>query len=246
MILPTYSERATLPGVVARILAAVPTAEILVVDDNSPDATGEWAEAFAAKESRVNVINRAQKEGLGPAYIAGFDWALSRRFSVIVEMDADGSHQPEELPALLEAVANGADLAIGTRWIAGGSVENWPRYRQFISRAGTRYARALLGSRLHDLTSGYRAFSRDALESLDLSKIDAQGYAFQIELAWHLESAGATIVEVPITFVERLHGRSKMSSRIVVEAFLRVTGWRIAGRNTKSLTTDKSSAGRFR
>ncbi len=229
MVIPTYNERENLLPLAARILTTVPAIDILVVDDNSPDGTGDLADELASTDPRVSVLHRTAKNGLGPAYVAGFRWALERDYIRIVEMDADGSHRPEELPALLAAVAAGADLAIGARWIPGGRVVNWPWYRQLISRAGTFYARILLRSSLHDITSGYRAYRRSALESLHLSTLSAQGYAFQIELAWRIERQGRPIREVPITFVEREHGASKMTTRIVVEALTQVTRWGLFG-----------------
>ena len=228
-ILPTYSEIATLEGIVLRLHAAVPDLAILVVDDNSPDGTGDWANNFAAGDDRLTVLHRTVKEGLGPAYVAGFRWALERGYGTIVEMDADGSHRVDQLPLLLEAVESGAALAIGSRWIPGGSIVNWPWYRQAISRIGTSYARIMLHSSLHDITSGFRAFSRSALESADVSTLSAAGYAFQIELAWRIERQGLPITEVPITFVEREFGRSKMTTRIVIEALSKVTSWGLRG-----------------
>ncbi|MCX7522917.1 polyprenol monophosphomannose synthase [Microbacterium sp. STN6] len=232
VIIPTYCEAESLEALLRRVLAVQPAVDVLVVDDNSPDGTGALADRIAGDESRVHVLHRPGKQGLGPAYIAGFRWALGRDYAVIVEMDADGSHQPEQLPRLLTAVTDGADLAIGARWVAGGRIENWPWYRIAISRLATRYARLLLRSRLHDITAGYRAYRREALASLDLDALSAEGYAFQIELAWRLESAGADIREVPITFVEREHGRSKMTLRIVAEALLRVTAWGLQPRRS--------------
>jgi len=231
VVIPTYNERESLPILLEQLLEVSPPLSILVVDDNSPDGTGLFADELAAREPRIAVLHRTEKEGLGPAYVAGFGWALEREFSIIVEMDADGSHLVEELPSLIAAVQNGAALAIGSRWVKGGTIVNWPRYRQAISRAGTAYARVLLRSQLHDITSGFRAFSRAALESVDLSSLGAAGYVFQIELAWRIERQGLPIREVPITFVERAHGSSKMTTRIVVEALGKVTLWGLRGPN---------------
>ncbi|RNE67319.1 polyprenol monophosphomannose synthase [Cryobacterium tepidiphilum] len=225
VVIPTYCERESLPALVTRLLAVTPAVDVLIVDDNSPDGTGDLADEISRTTPRVQVLHRDSKQGLGPAYVAGFRWALHNGYDRVVEMDADGSHQPEQLPALLAALDGGAALAIGSRWVPGGRVVNWPWYRRLISRAGTQYARILLRSRLHDITSGYRAFPRRALEAVDLGSLSAHGYAFQIELAWRLERSGAAISEVPITFVEREHGRSKMTLRIVVEALVRVTRW---------------------
>ena len=229
VVIPTYCERDNLAPLLQRLLSAVPDVDVLIVDDNSPDGTGAVADALAAAETRVTVLHRAHKQGLGPAYVAGFRWALERDYAMVVEMDADGSHQPEQLPALLAALHDGASLAIGSRWIPGGRVVNWPWYRRAISRAGTQYARLLLRSRLHDITSGYRVYRRAALESIDLSSLSADGYAFQIELAWRVERAGGGIREVPITFVERTRGQSKMTLRIVLEALVHVSRWGILG-----------------
>ena len=225
VVIPTYCERESLPPLVERLLAAAPTVDVLVVDDNSPDGTGDLADEISRAEPRVHVLHRPGKQGLGPAYVAGFRWALDAGYDRIVEMDADGSHQPEQLPALLAGLDGGAALAIGSRWVPGGRVVNWPGYRRLISRAGTQYARLLLRSRLHDITSGFRAFPRRTLETVDLASLSAHGYAFQIELAWRVERSGAGISEVPITFIEREHGSSKMTFRIVFEALMRVTRW---------------------
>jgi dolichol-phosphate mannosyltransferase len=242
VVVPTYCEAETVEAIIERVLAADPLLHVLIVDDNSPDGTGELAKSLAAKESRLFVLERPGKAGLGAAYIAGFEWALQRDYEVIVEMDADGSHQPEELPLLLTAVEAGAGLAVGTRWMPGGRVLNWPRRRKLISRAGTLYARLLLGSKLRDITSGYRAFRATTLSEVLRREISSHGYSFQIEMAWNVERSGAFIVEVPITFIERAHGNSKMSSRIVIEAIGRVTHWGITRRRTRvqanSLTAD--------
>jgi len=229
VIIPTFNERDNLAETVVRVLRAVPSAALLVVDDGSPDGTGEIADQLAREHEQVHVLHRSQKRGLGAAYLAGFRWALDRDFDIIVEMDADGSHSAGELPRLLDA-ARGADLVIGTRWMPGGSVLNWPAYRRAISRIGTGYARILLHSRLRDITSGYRAFRADALRALDLDAITSEGYCFQIEMAWQLERARATVTEVPISFVERSRGRSKMTTAIVAEALWKVTCWGIADR----------------
>ena len=226
VVLPTYNERESLPGVIARIRAAVPEAHILVVDDNSPDGTGDLADALA--DDHVAVLHRAAKQGLGRAYLAGFERAFSGRYTYVAEIDADGSHDPAELPAMLALAVGGADLVIGSRWIAGGSVRNWPWLRRAISRAGNGYSRVMLRSRIHDITAGFRVFRVSALQSAHLDGVSSQGYCFQVEMAWRLESAGATVIEHPITFVERQQGRSKMHLGIVTEALLRVTGWGLA------------------
>jgi dolichol-phosphate mannosyltransferase len=225
VVVPTYQEADNVESAVRRVLAAVPTAHVLVVDDNSPDGTGEIAARLAAADGRVHVVHRAGKQGLGAAYLAGFHWALDRDYDAVVEMDADGSHKPEQLPRLLAALDSGADLVLGSRWVPGGAVENWPLSRQLLSRAGNHYVRIALGVPLRDATGGYRAFRRSTLERLDLSDVASQGYCFQVDLAWRTVQAGLRVLEVPITFVERQRGASKMSGAIVREALWRVTVW---------------------
>lgn len=230
VIVPTYNEIGNLAAVLGRLRQALPAADVLVVDDASPDGTGALADTLAANDPGVSVWHRSVKEGLGRAYVGSFERALAAGYSFIVEMDADGSHDPAELPAMLATAASGADLVLGSRWVPGGAVRNWPWIRQAISRAGNAYARIVLGSDVHDLTSGFRVFRAAALRSLDLSTVSSQGYCFQVELAWRLERQGAQIVEHPITFVERAVGRSKMHAGIVAEALLRVTGWGLTRR----------------
>lgn len=222
---PTYNERDNVASIVGRLRAAVPNADVLVVDDGSPDGTGAVADELASADPQVHVLHRTAKAGLGAAYIAAFEWALARDYGVVVEMDADGSHAPEQLPDLLAAVNAGADLALGSRWIAGGEVKDWPRSRMLLSRGGNTYARLMLGVPIRDITGGYRAFRRELLEQLPLGSIESQGYCFQVDLAWRSVLLGARVVEVPITFVERTAGASKMSRDIVAEALWRVTGW---------------------
>jgi dolichol-phosphate mannosyltransferase len=229
-IIPTYNELESLPKTLGRLRSAVPASDVLVADDNSPDGTGALADAIAAEDPQVHVLHRKGKEGLGAAYIAGFRWALERDYDVIVEMDADGSHQPEQLPSLLDAVDAGADLVIGSRWVKGGSVVNWPFYRQLISRTGSTYARIMLGLGLKDITAGYRAFRRTTLEKLDFDAVESRGYGFQVDLANRVAKMGLKVVEVPVTFVERELGSSKMSGNIVVEAMVNVTRWGLAER----------------
>lgn len=230
VIVPTYNEIGNLAAVLGRLRQAVPAADVLVVDDASPDGTGALADSFAADDPSVSVWHRAAKAGLGRAYVDSFERALAAGYSFVVEMDADGSHDPAELPAMLAIAASGADLVLGSRWVTGGAVRNWPWLRQAISRVGNTYARAVLGSAVHDLTSGFRVFRAEALRSVDLHAVSSQGYCFQVELAWRLERQGARIVEHPITFVERAVGRSKMHAGIVAEALLRVTGWGLTKR----------------
>jgi len=225
VVLPTYNERASLEDTVRRIRQTLPDATVLVVDDASPDGTGQLADSLAAADHGVEVLHRSAKEGLGAAYIAGFTWALHHDFAVVVECDADGSHQPEQLVSLLDALTDQVSLVIGTRWMPGGSVRNWPGYRRLISRLATSYARLMLRSKLRDVTSGFRAFRADALRTIDYTGAAAHGYCFQIELAWRVERAGLRVVEVPIDFVERAEGRSKMTFGIVLEALWLVTWW---------------------
>jgi dolichol-phosphate mannosyltransferase len=232
VIIPTYDERENLPLIADRVRRAVPEAEILVADDNSPDGTGEVADRLAQDDPAIHVMHRAGKQGLGAAYLAGFAWALEQGFDVAVEMDADGSHQPEQLPRLLDALHD-ADLVLGSRWVDGGQVRNWPRSREVLSRGGNTYTRLALGIPLRDATGGYRAFRRTALETLDLAAVESQGYCFQVDLAWRAVQAGLRVVEVPITFVEREIGDSKMSQRIVTEALWRVTVWGARHRATQ-------------
>ncbi|HAM27182.1 MAG TPA: dolichol-phosphate mannosyltransferase [Microbacteriaceae bacterium] len=228
VILPTYNEIESLASVIGRIRQSVPLADVLIVDDSSPDGTGELAEKLAAEDPGLSVLHRTAKEGLGRAYLAGFDFALEQDYLYVVEIDADGSHDPAELPAMIELARAGADLVIGSRWVPGGSVRNWPWLRQAISRLGNSYARAALRSDIRDITSGFRVFKAEALRSLHLSAVSSQGYCFQVELAWRLERNGGVVVESPIIFVERAAGRSKMHLGIVIEALVRVTIWGIA------------------
>jgi dolichol-phosphate mannosyltransferase len=227
VVVPTYDERLNLEPVVGRVRSAVPAADVLVVDDASPDGTGEIADRLAAEDDQVHVLHRVGKQGLGSAYLAGFGWGLQRGYDVLVEMDADGSHQPEQLPDLLAALAD-ADLVLGSRWVPGGSVVNWPRSRELLSRGGNTYVRVALGLQLRDATGGFRAFRRETLDKLDLDAVASQGYCFQVDLARRAVSQGLRVVEVPIEFVEREHGVSKMSGAIVREALWRVTVWGLA------------------
>jgi dolichol-phosphate mannosyltransferase len=232
VIVPTYNERDNLELIAGRLHAAVPEAHLLVVDDNSPDGTGKIADELADSSDWVHVLHRTGKEGLGAAYLAGFAWAREQGYDVVVEMDADGSHAPEQLPRLLAALED-ADLVLGSRWVQGGQIVNWPKSRELLSRGGNAYTRLALGMPIKDATGGYRAYRRPALdEVLDTPRDQAasQGYCFQVDLAWQMYRAGRRVVEVPITFVERERGESKMSRAIVVEALWRVTGWGVKHR----------------
>ncbi|MFD8809383.1 polyprenol monophosphomannose synthase [Streptomyces sp. NPDC059597] len=229
VIIPTYNEAENIKAIVGRVRKAVPAAHVLVADDNSPDGTGKLADELAAADDHVKVLHRKGKEGLGAAYLAGFRWGLEHDYGVLVEMDADGSHQPEELPRLLTAL-KGADLVLGSRWVPGGRVVNWPKSREAISRGGSLYSRLALDLPLRDITGGYRAFRRETLEGLGLAEVASQGYCFQVDLARRSVKAGYHVVEVPITFVEREFGDSKMSKDILVEALWRVTAWGVGDR----------------
>jgi dolichol-phosphate mannosyltransferase len=229
VIIPTFNEAENLAEIVGRVRAAVPAADILVADDNSPDGTGEIADKLAASDDHVHVLHRPGKQGLGAAYLAGFGWALDRGYGAVVEMDADGSHDPAELPALLAALAD-ADLVVGSRWVPGGTVRNWPRSRELLSRGGNAYARIMLGLSVHDATGGYRVYRAATLNDIELHSVRSQGYCFQIDLTLRAVRAGKKVVEVPITFTGRAHGNSKMSRAIVAEALWKVTEWGIAGR----------------
>ncbi|WP_193104534.1 polyprenol monophosphomannose synthase [Brachybacterium sp. FME24] len=235
VVIPTYDEREALPGTLARVRTAVPAAHVLVVDDSSPDGTGQWAEAVAARDQNVHVLHRAGKEGLGPAYLAGFAWGLARDYEQLVEMDADASHRPEQLPSLLEAVRRGADLAIGSRWVPGGRVHDWPVTRQVLSRGANLYVRALMGLGVQDATAGYRVFRAALLRRLITGDIASQGYCFQVDMTRRARDEGAVITEVPIDFDERTEGVSKMSPRIVREALVLVTLWGLSRRTQQLL-----------
>ncbi len=229
VIIPTFNEAENLPRAVEQVRRFAPEVHILVVDDASPDGTGDIADDIAARDSAVHVLHRSGKAGLGAAYLAGFDWALERGYDVIVEMDADGSHRAEDLPRLLAALTD-ADVVLGSRWVPGGEVVNWPRSREVLSRGGNLYTRLALGIPLRDATGGYRAFRADVLRSIALDDVASQGYCFQVDLAWRAVQRGFRVREVPITFVEREIGTSKMSRSIVAEALWRVTQWGAAHR----------------
>jgi dolichol-phosphate mannosyltransferase len=227
--MPCYQERASLEATVNQLFDAQPEINLLIIDDASPDGTGALADALAEADSRISVLHRGGKLGLGSAYLAGFSWAIEREYDLIIEMDADGSHQALHLAEMLTA-AGGADLVIGSRWVPGGAVANWPASRIAISKIGNGYARFMLQSRVRDLTAGFRVYRRELLERLIATPIVAEGYAFQVELAVRADRLGAAITEVPITFIERQHGRSKMSLKIVIEALTLVTRWGVAAR----------------
>jgi dolichol-phosphate mannosyltransferase len=232
VIIPTYNEAENVERIVSRVRTAVPEVHVLVADDNSPDGTGEMADKIAERDGNVHVMHRKGKEGLGAAYLAGFRWGIDNGYAVLVEMDADGSHQPEELYRLLTAL-RGADLVLGSRWVPGGKVVNWPKSRLILSRGGSTYSRLMLGVPIRDVTGGYRAFRKETLLGLGMDEVASAGYCFQVDLAWRAVRAGFKVTEVPITFVEREHGASKMSRNIVFEALARVTAWGLSARVEK-------------
>lgn len=232
VLIPTYNERENLPRIVARVRAAVPSVDILVLEDNSPDGTGEVADRLAAEDPAVQVMHRPGKQGLGAAYKAGFAWAIEHGYDAAVEMDADGSHQPEQLPALLRA-AEGADLVIGSRWVRGGSVVNWPFHRKVISVGGNVYVKVMLGLSVNDATAGFRVYRTSALRIMQLDRVSSAGYGFQVDMTAELLRHGLTAVEVPIEFVEREIGESKMSGNIVTEAFVNVGKQGVALRSSQ-------------
>jgi dolichol-phosphate mannosyltransferase len=226
VVIPTYNEIDNLTEITRRVLAASDQVDILVVDDNSPDGTGRLADELARASHRISVLHRPGKSGIGNAYRAGFGWGLRAGYEFLVEMDGDGSHRPEQLPALLDG-ARRADVVLGSRWVAGGGAANWAFRRQLLSRAGSLYARVALALPFRVITGGYRVFRATALKALGYQSVEAQGYCFQIEMLWRAREAGLAIVEVPIDFAERLTGSSKMSMAIVIEAITRVTAWGI-------------------
>jgi dolichol-phosphate mannosyltransferase len=243
VVIPTYDERENIEWIVGRLRRAVPSVDVLVVDDGSPDGTGEIADRLAAEDPQVTVLHRTEKAGLGAAYLHGFRVALERGYDVIGEMDADGSHQPEQLRDLLAALAD-ADLVIGSRWVRDGTVVNWPLYRKVLSVGGNLYARLLLGIPVRDVTAGYRLFRRTTLERIDLRSVESAGYIFQTDLAFRTLRAGLRVVEVPIEFVERVRGNSKMSRDVAVESLRRITAWGVRERLRQLLDVVSKGRGR--
>ncbi len=224
MVIPTYNESPNIAWIVGRLRAALPGVNVMIVDDNSPDGTGKIADELAAEDSQVMVVHRTEKAGLGAAYVHGFRVALERGYDVIGEMDADGSHQPEQLHRLLDALGD-SDLVIGSRYVPGGSVVNWPRSRELLSRGGNLYVRLLLGVKVRDATAGFRVFRRTTLEAIDIQTVQSAGYVFQTDLAWRTLQAGLKVSEVPIEFIERERGDSKMSRAVAAESLKRITLW---------------------
>ena len=241
VILPTYNEAGTIAEVIERVLAASPAAEVLVVDDNSPDGTGRIADAMAAREQRVAVMHRPGKGGLGPAYIAGFRDALARGYDAVIEMDSDLSHDPADVARLIEAAAT-ADLVIGSRYVPGGGTRNWSKMREGLSRGGNLYARLLLRFPLTDATSGFRCYGRAVIEEIPLDEVRSEGYSFQIEMAWRAWTMGFKVDEIPIVFTERREGTSKMSKRIVLEAVGAVARWARMRRRAPAMPHPRSVA----
>ncbi|WP_448855754.1 polyprenol monophosphomannose synthase [Corynebacterium camporealensis] len=230
VIIPTYNEIENLPLITGRVREASPEVDILIVDDNSPDGTGEAADELAAKDEHLHVLHREGKGGLLGAYIAGFKWGLERDYEVLCEMDADGSHAPEQLHLLLEEIEDGADLVIGSRYVPGGETVNWPASREYLSRLGNVYISLALGAGLSDMTAGYRAFRRELLESIDFDELSDAGYIFQVDLAFRAVKDGYDVREVPITFTERTYGESKLDGSFVKDSLVEVTKWGVAHR----------------
>jgi dolichol-phosphate mannosyltransferase len=228
VVIPTYNEIDSIEQVIARVLEADGRAEVLVVDDSSPDGTGDLVDKLAAGEPRLHLLRRGGKQGLGAAYRAGFAWGMERGYDALVEMDADLSHPPQRLPVLLDGLGQ-ADLVIGSRYVRGGATVNWSPLRKLISRGGNLYVQLALGLPVQDATAGYRAYRREVLEALPVSAVASNGYCFQVEMAHRTWQEGFRVIEVPITFTERASGVSKMSQRIVLEALLRVAAWAVTG-----------------
>jgi dolichol-phosphate mannosyltransferase len=235
VVIPTYNEAENIRSITDRVRRAVPSVDILVADDNSPDGTGAIADELVAADDHIFVLHRAGKEGLGAAYKAGFAWAKNKGYDVVVEMDADGSHAPEELTLLLDKLRD-HDAVLGTRYIPGGSVHNWPMRRLLLSRGGNIYIRMALGMPFRDATGGYRAYRMPVLDAINVETVASTGYSFQVELAWRAHRQGFRVTEVPITFTEREHGVSKMSGNIFKEQLLRVTTWGLRARKDSLLT----------
>ncbi len=243
VVIPTYNEADNLAWIVGRLRAAQPAIDVLVVDDGSPDGTGAIADELAAGDPAVHVVHRSAKAGLGAAYLHGFRVALEAGYDVIGEMDADGSHQPEQLTGLIDALRAGADLVIGSRWVPGGAVVNWPLRRELLSRGGNLYVRLLLGVKVRDATAGYRLFRRTTLEKIDLESVESTGYVFQTDMVARTLAAGLTVREVPIEFVERVRGDSKMSGAVATESLKRITAWGLRERTARVRTALAPSKG---
>lgn len=246
VIIPTYNESQNIESITTRLRKAVPHAHILIADDNSPDGTGDTADRLAEGDDHIHVMHRTGKQGLGAAYLAGFEWGMDHGYGVLVSHDADGSHQPEELPRLLQAINEGADMVKGSRWVKGGSIVNWPASRVVISKAGSLWTRIWLGIPVKDATGGFNAYRATTLRGMNLNEVASAGYCFQIDLVWRAIKHGFKVVEVPIEFVEREFGDSKMSRNIVVEALLRTTLWGIEHRFNQLKNGVRKAIGRSR
>lgn len=229
VVVPTYNEKENVKIITKGIREVAPSVHILVADDNSPDGTGDIADELAANDSNIKVLHRTVKAGLGAAYLDAFEYAKRENYDVVVEMDADGSHRPTDLVKILSALEN-ADVVLGSRWVNGGEVVNWPMHREILSRGGNIYTRLCLGIPIKDATGGFRAYRLSALAKMDIGNVQSQGYCFQVDMAWRAVKAKLRVVEVPITFIEREIGESKMSGDIVKEALWRVTVWGIQKR----------------
>lgn len=243
VVIPTYQEAENIDNVLTRVREALPAASILVVDDNSPDATADRADKVGEKLGYIEVLRRPGKSGLGSAYREGFEWGLAQGFEVLIEMDADLSHNPDDLSRLVEGIDTGADLVVGSRYVPGGAIPGWPAHRALLSRYGNLYARMMLRLKLNDATSGFRAYRSSMIRTICMNEVRADGYGFQIEMAYRMTRAGAVVLEVPITFIDRVEGTSKMSSRIIFEALGLVTMWgvrdvvrKVTGRAAKTRT----------
>lgn len=248
VVIPTYNEIESLPTALDRVREHASEADILIVDDGSPDGTGDYADARADEDSRIHVLHRSEKNGLGPAYLAGFSWALAAGYELVVEMDADGSHRAEDLALLIQRaeMADEPDLVIGSRWVSGGATEGWDTKRVALSKAGNLYINAMLGLRVKDATAGFRVFRASILRRMDLSKVEALGYGFQVNMTKLVDEAGGRIVEMPITFLEREAGQSKLSGGIFTEELSLVTRWGLAKRSGQLLQASKLVASRLR
>lgn len=242
VIIPTYNEAENIAPIVNRVMALQDTPDVLIVDDASPDGTGLIADQLAQSDERIHVLHRLAKTGLGGAYLAGFDWGLSRGYEILIEMDADGSHPTDRLPALIASARGGIDATLGSRWVPGGKVVNWPRHREYLSRGASMYVHLMLGLGVADATSGFRAYRAEALRELDLSHVASHGYCFQIDLTRRARQHGLSIAELPITFVERELGQSKMTLAIVRESLWRVSMWGLSWRSRQLLSGIKKLA----
>lgn len=235
IIIPTYEEAANIETLLSQVRAAAPEADVLVVDDNSPDGTAEYVRKAADKHGQIDLLERSGKGGLGSAYRAGFQIGFERDYDIVIEMDADLSHNPKDLPRLIHEAEMGSDLVIGSRYVPGGAIPGWPAHRALLSRYGNRYATAVLGLKIQDATSGYRAYRTETLSKLNLNAMRADGYGFQIEMAYRMAGVGENVTEIPITFIDRTEGESKMSTRIIIEALALVTLWGVRDRLLRPL-----------